>query len=742
MKNKQQLDNTNKLVTRSKEELHDEVVSMFRNKYEENGNRIYQAMDFETIMNELNLTDTIDVSLLVDVLNSMVDEYELHVTNKNRYMLTEHMPEYKIGKMDIRSESFGFLLNDTPGENDIHIDRKNLNGALDGDKVLVQILPGDPSRPTGTVLKIIERDKRNVVGEIKVIKSKKVFVTKDKKFTNADIKIDQKELDKCVEGEMVAVSLTNGDNLVGNIKAHIGHKDDPSMDIVQLAAQYDVFEEFPEDAMKQAEALPTEVTENEKIGREDLTDKMIFTIDGKDTKDIDDAISLDINSRGNYVLGVHIADVSHYIPENSPLDVEALVRATSNYPADKVIPQLPHIISNGICSLNEGVERLAITCEMEINNKGRVIDSRIYPSVIKSNKKMNYTDCNRILNNDIEEGYEPFVEKLLQMNELHKIIRKERQGRGASDFDTTEVKFVFDENHHAIDVIPRERGEFEKVIEDFMIVANETVARQFADSYEYVNGLPSIYRVHAAPSPDKVQKFISYCTITGHPIVGKFKNVDNAKTFQKILDQIEASDDEKEIIMKMAIRTMAKAIYSKENIGHFGLASRCYTHFTSPIRRYPDLQIHRLLRTYFFEGLTDDKTVSRYDNLLGDIAKQSSDRERNADELERAVDDMYMADYMQDHIGEEYDAIVSGVQKYGLFVQLPNYVEGLIKVENLPSDIYEYDEEFDTLYGKNTKAIYRIGTRLHVRCIGASKEARQVDFEQIKPDEQEHQRAR
>ena len=422
MKNKQQLDNTNKFVTRSKEELHDAVVSMFRNKYEENGNRIYQAMDFETIMNELDLTDTIDVSLLGDVLNSMVDEYELHVTNKNKYMLTEHMPEYKIGKMDIRSQSFGFLLNETPGENDIHIDRKQFNGALDGDKVLVQILPGDPSRPTGTVLKIIERDKKNVVGEIKVIKSKKVFVTKDKKFANADIKIDQKELDKCVEGEMIAVSLTSGDNLVGNIKAHIGHKDDPSMDIVQLAAQYDVFEEFPEDAMKQAEALPTEVTENEKFGREDLTDKMIFTIDGKDTKDIDDAISLDINSSGNYVLGVHIADVSHYIPENSPLDVEALVRATSNYPADKVIPQLPHIISNGICSLNEGVERLAISCEMIINYQGRVIDAEVFPSVIKSNKKMNYTDCNTILEGTIPEGYEPFAEKLLQMIEVHKLI--------------------------------------------------------------------------------------------------------------------------------------------------------------------------------------------------------------------------------------------------------------------------------------------------------------------------------
>jgi ribonuclease R len=275
-----------------------------------------------------------------------------------------------------------------------------------------------------------------------------------------------------------------------------------------------------------------------------------------------------------------------------------------------------------------------------------------------------------------------------------------------------------------------------------MIVANESVARKFQYYENWVRGLPSIYRVHDVPNPERVQQFITYCMMSGHPIVGKFKNVDNAKTFKKLLDQIDAPGEEKEIIMKMAIRTMAKAIYSTDNIGHFGLASECYTHFTSPIRRYPDLQIHRLLRTYFFEGLTDQKTINYWDAHLDEIAKQSSDRERNADELERAADDMFMADYMEDHIGEEYDAIVSGIQSFGLFVQLPNRVEGLLKVENLPSDIYEYDDQLSTLMGKNSKKVYRIGSYIHVRCIGASKALSQVDFEQVNTEEKEVEKTR
>ena len=366
---------------------------------------------------------------------------------------------------------------------------------------------------------------------------------------------------------------------------------------------------------------------------------------------------------------------------------------------------------------------------MEINHQGRVINSEVYPSVIRSKKKMNYTDCNAILEGTVAEGYEPFVETLLKMNELHKVIRKEREGRGATDFDTVEPKFVFDDNHHVIDVIARERGEYEKVIEDFMIVANESVARKFQYYDNWVRGLPSIYRVHAEPSAEKVQQFITYCNIAGYQIKGKFKEIKNAKVFQSLLNQITAEGEEKEIIMKMAIRTMAKAVYSKENIGHFGLASECYTHFTSPIRRYPDLQVHRLLRIYFFEGNTDQKTINYWDAHLDAIAKQSSDRERNADELERAADDMFMADYMEDHIGDEYDAIVSGVQSFGLFVQLKNRVEGLLKIENMPNDIYVYDENNNTLIGKNSNKIYRIGSSVHVKCIGASKALSQIDFE-------------
>ena len=505
------------------------------------------------------------------------------------------------------------------------------------------------------------------------------------------------------------------------------------MDIKQLAAQYDVFEEFPEDAIKQAESLPTEVSEDEIVGRVDLRDKVIFTIDGKDTKDIDDAISVDKLPNGNYILGVHIADVSHYITEGSPLDVEAYNRGTSNYPADKVIPQLPHIISNGICSLNEGEDRLTITCEMEVNSHGHVIrDSvKVYPSVINSKKKMNYTDCNKILDGEIEETYKPFVDTLLTMNDLHKLIRAERQSRGAVDFDTVEPKFVFNEEHHVVDIVAQERGEFEKVIEDFMICANEAVAREFYLYDEYEGGLPAIYRVHDIPNQERIQQFIAECNNLGQHIVGKFKVVETAQMFKKIIDQIDAEGEQREILMKLAVRSMAKAVYSKENIQHFGLASDCYTHFTSPIRRYPDLTIHRLLRIYFFEGMTDKKTVSYWDSHLDEIAKHSSERERNADELERAVDDMYYADYMEDHIGEEYDAMVTGMQGFGLFVQLPNRVEGLLKFENMKDDIYTYDEGTSTVVGKNSKRVFKLGSYVRVKCINASKAASQIDFEEI-----------
>ena len=695
-----------------------------------------KALSLEDIAHNLDLNTKDEFRELEFVLNDLMASYDVYYTNKNRYILLEKMNNMVIGTLDVKDKGFGFLLMEDG--KDIHIDKSLMNGALDGDTVLVEILGKNPNKPEGKVLQIKKRNDKNIVGEVKIVGSRKVFVTDDKRFNSANVTVGQDDLDKYLEGDLLAVSLeSNKDNkLFAKINARLGRKDDPGVDILEVAAEYNVFEEFPADAIKQAEELPTEVRDEDRVGRRDLTDKMIFTIDGKDTKDIDDAIGVERLENGNYKLYVCIADVSYYIPEDlpgkpSPLDREALKRATSNYPADKVIPMIPHILSNGICSLNEGVDRCAIACEMEINPQGRVVNSDLYPAIINSKKKMNYDDCNKILEGEVPEGYEEFKDALLLANELHQAIRKERQGRGAVDFDTVEPKFVFDENHHAIDIIAKERGEFEKVIEDFMIIANETVARKFQFYKGLVNGLPFIYRVHDLPNPEKVQKFIAFCNSVGQQIVGKFKEIKNAQMFKKLLDQINLEGEEKEIVMKMAIRSMAKAIYSKDNIGHFGLGSECYTHFTSPIRRYPDLLVHRLIRTFFFEGLTDKKTISYWDNKIDEIAKQSSDRERNADELERAVDDMYMADYMTDHIGEEYDATVSGVTAFGLFVQLPNRVEGLLKYENMPTDHYDFDEDKGIAIGKNSKKIYRPGTKIHVKCKEASKAARQTDFEQL-----------
>lgn len=683
-----------------------------------------EARKLEDISTALGIKTVEDEIVFEKCIQELENELVLYFTKSKKYMLYTKCANFRKGIISVNKKGFGFVKLET-NEEDIHIAVGNIGLALDGDLVLVEYL--DYDKAEGKVLKVLNRSLKNLVGEIKSDGKSLYFEPKEKR--NITLKLDSTELAKCVEGEIVVVTL--GDNIndniyMGNISKHVGHKDDANIDILTVAAKYDIYPEFGEEVKKQLETISSEVEEKDKIGRVDLTDEVIFTIDGADTKDIDDAIGIKKDG-DDYILKVSIADVSYYVKENSPLDIEAQNRGTSSYLAYSVIPMLPHQLSNGICSLNPNVLRCAMTCEMRIDKRGVVIDSSIYPSLIKSNIKMTYASVNHLLEDGIiDEGYENFADDLTLMLELAHIIRKEREGRGASDFDSPEAKIICDSEGHPIDIVPRERGEGERLIEDFMIVANETVA-----STIYNMDLPGVYRVHDVPAPEKIEQFINFCSRTGHEIKGKFNTL-NPKTFQKLLDQVEVEGRAEKIYKSLAIRSMKKAFYSKDNIGHFGLASRCYTHFTSPIRRYPDLMEHRLLRKYLVEGALDVRTINYYEANLESICRLASEREVAAVEAEREVDKMKMAEFMQDHVGEEFVGVISGVSNFGMFVELDNLVEGLVPVNSLEGDYYEYVEEASMLIGKNSKISYTIGDEIKVKVARASKEQMQIDFEVVR----------
>lgn len=685
----------------------------------------YDALDIQTLFDALNLSTADEMRQLIKVINSMVDDFLIYQTKKDKFILYEHCPNFKKGIVQVNKSGTGFLLQE---DGDIHIAKDCLNYALDGDTVVVEIVGSRTLKPEGKVIKILKRGDKNLVGTLKKGKDGLYFEATNPKKRNLSVLLDSEQLAKCVEGEVVVVTLTDWYNgkATGNIIHKIGHKDDPKVDILSIAANYDIFEEFPEDAMQQAENLPVEVRKADWVGRRDLTAENIFTIDGADTKDIDDAISLEVKD-GYYILKVSIADVSYYVDKDSPLDKEAFRRGTSSYLAYSVIPMLPHKLSNGICSLNEGVERCAITCEMKIDSQGRVVSTDIYPSIIKSKKKMTYKAVNDILLRDVvEPGYEEFVDTLKDMNQLSKILRNKLVRRGYIDFDLDEAKIICDEEGRAIDVQKREREDGEKLIEMFMIAANEAVAE-----FIYNMDLPFVYRVHDEPREEKVQEFISFCSLVGKVVKGKFVNL-TPKSFQKLLGQVDGDPDLQYVLRNMALRSMAKAVYSDENIGHFGIGSNCYTHFTSPIRRYPDLQVHRLLHTYLFNKQLDESVINYYSSVLHGITDQCSKREQAAVNAERDVDKMKMAEYMENHIGEEFDGVIVGVQNYGFYVQLNNLVEGLVAVQSLEGDYFECSPETQSMVGKHSGTVFRVGDRIRVKCMAASKEESTIDFGVVK----------
>ena len=686
----------------------------------------YDAKTLLQINDLMGFETSEELKDLQDVLEELVKDYVVYKTKKDKYILLANCPSLKIGKYQANKKGFGFVLLNK--ENDLYISGENSNGAIDGDIVLAEVL-NKGIKPEGHIIKIIERNLHNLVGEIVSFK-KGLGLKLDDERLDLNIKLDKKSLQGCVVGHKVLVKLTKEigrKKYLGEVIKILGHKDDPGTDILSIAYKYDIEPDFSEETKEELLSLPEEVSPADLIGRRNLTDKMIFTIDGAHTKDIDDAISLEKDG-SNYILGVHIADVSNYVKENTGLGNDAYERGTSNYLANTVIPMLPHQLSNGICSLNEGVIRLTMSCVMTINEKGKVIDYDIFESYIKSSKKMTYEAVNDILMRDIiPDGYEPFADTLKEMNILAHILRKEKMGRGYIDFNLDEPEIIQDENGKAIDIVRVVREDGEKMIEDFMIAANETVA-----SHIYNMDLPFIYRVHGAPNSDKIDDFTNLLKALGYTL--KTRTLDmTPKTMQNVLKELDDKPEFK-ILSSLLLRSMRKAEYSKENIGHFGLASKAYTHFTSPIRRFPDLTVHRLLKKYLVEKDFSMSTINYLNNALVSIAEHSSEREVAAQNAERDVDDMKMAEYMESHIGEIYEGVISSVTSFGFFVELPNLIEGLVHVNSLKGDYFNYVPELLSLVGNTTKKTYRIGDKVKVKCVGASKERAMIDFEVVKEE--------
>ena len=679
------------------------------------------ALSVHELEDRLGINDVEGLKSLLKVLNELEDNLSIYRTNKNNYMLFNNS-HLKVGKMIGNKKGYGFV--DIEGDEDVFVAALNMNGAIHGDRVIVEIISKKGLDLEGRIVKIVDRKFKQMVGEF-YYDDKVPKVKLDEQKVNIDIIVDKNKTMGAMNGHKVLIKIC--EKLKGNCyKAQVikilGHKNDPGVDILSIVNKYGINDTFSDEVMDEVQKLPNEVSEEEIVGRRDLREKQIFTIDGDDTKDIDDAISIDILDNTNYKLGVHIADVSYYVKENSKIDEEAYDRGTSVYLADRVIPMLPHKLSNGICSLNPNVDRLAISCEMEINHKGEVVSYDIFESVIRSKKQMTYKCVNKILEeNIVPDGYEPYVESLKKMMELSKILRDYKTRRGCIDFNIEEAKIIVNDKGEAIDVVLRNRGVGEKLIEDFMIAANETVA-----SCIYFMNLPFVYRIHGEPNEEKINNFLKFISILGYKVNGKIKEI-TPKEMQRILKQLS---DKKEfsILSRLLLRSMQKAVYDKKNIGHFGIASKCYTHFTSPIRRYPDTTVHRLLRTYLFNYQTDNDTIEYWDNKLPFLTEHSSNKERDSIECEREVDDMKKAEYMEKYIGFEYDGMISSIMSFGIFVELPNSVEGLVKIDDLTNDTYFFDEETFSLRGKKDKRGYRLGDNVRVKVKAANKEAKTVDF--------------
>lgn len=686
-----------------------------------------RALNIYELEDKLAINTVEETKIFTEELRRLVDDVVVYHSNKDKYMMLDKSHLRK-GIMRANKKGFGFVEVDNL-DDDIYVASENMNGAIHDDIVLVEITSKmTVNRLEGRILKVLKRQVERYIGEISFDSKGVGHVNLDDKRVNINVQIPKDKSLNAVDGHKVVVELVkriNNKKYEGKVVEIIGHKNDPGVDILSIIYKYNINTVFPDDVKEEVKNIKMEVTPEDYAGRRDLRDMEIFTIDGDDTKDIDDAISIEKYANGHYKLGVHIADVSYYVKEGSPLDNEAMERGTSVYLVDRVIPMLPHELSNGICSLNPNTDRLAISCIMEFDSTGRQVDYELFPSVIRSRIQMTYKKVNSILeNNIVPEGYEPYEKSLRIMAELASILRKAKIKRGYLDFDVDEAKILVDEDCKPLEIKIRERGVGENLIEDFMIAANECVA-----THIYFMNLPFIYRVHEVPKEEKIRSFLTFIGNLGYQFSGDVKDT-SPKTVQRLLNFLKDKPEYK-MLSSLLLRSMQKAVYKPENLGHYGLASSCYTHFTSPIRRYPDTTVHRLLRTYLFDRNLDMSTIRKWEEKLVYIAEHSSSRERASVDCEREVEDMKMAEYMEGHIGEVFEGMISSVTSFGMFVELDNLVEGLVPLRDMP-DFFHYDEVRMTLTGERTHVKYTIGDRVLIKVARASKEEKTIDFEIIK----------
>ena len=662
---------------------------------------------------------------LHEVLQALMDEGRIMVTSKGKYQIGDGT--FVTGTFISNERGFGFV--EVPDRaDDVFIPESKTKGAFLKDRVLVRLGASvKGKRQEGEIVKILEHTITTVVG-IYDKADNFGFVIPDNHKIGADIFVPKERSKGAMDGHKVVCEITsygNGKNHPeGKIVEILGHVNDPGVDILSIVKGFGLPMEFPEKVMQQAERIPEEVSEADMSGRRDLRNVTMVTIDGEDAKDLDDAVSLSW-SDDHYFLGVHIADVTNYVQENSALDWEAFERGTSVYLVDRVIPMLPHRLSNGICSLNMGVDRLALSCLMTIDKKGQIVDYEIMPSVICVDQRMSYTSVKKILeDHDPEEimKYEALVPMFEKMEELSGLLRQRRYKRGAADFDFPESKIILDEEGTPFEIKAYERNVATKIIEDFMLAANETVAEHF-----FWTETPFVYRTHDKPDPDKVKKLSEFISHFGYHIKVSGEEV-HPKEYQKLLKKVEGTPEE-DLISRLTLRSMKQARYSPECSGHFGLACKYYCHFTSPIRRYPDLQIHRIIKEQL-RGKLDDKRISHYKDRLPLVSKQSSERERRAEEAERETVKLKKVAYMENHLGDVFDGIISGVTSWGVYVEMSNTVEGMIRVSDLPYDFYEYDENAYSLTGKDSGRRYCIGQPMRVRVIRTNVFEKTIDLEE------------
>ena len=662
-----------------------------------------------------------------NLINELIAEGRVFETKKGKLASPKDL-QMATGTFIGHARGFGFVTPDAGGE-DIFIPASETMGAMQKDRVLYKVLhkAEKSKKADGVIVRILERGQQRIVGTFEAGSKGYGFVVADDKKIAKDIFISRENTKGAVTGHKVVVEITDyGEdrrNPEGKVIEILGHINDPGVDILSVIRRYELAVEFPEEVYAEIEHLGTEVAEADKKGREDLRDLLTITIDGADAKDLDDAVSLKRLGNGNFELGVHIADVSHYVRENTALDKEAYARGTSVYLVDRVIPMLPHKLSNGICSLNPHVDRLALSCLMEVNGRGEVVSHRILESVINSDYRMTYTAVREILEDGtpaLLEQYAEILPMLEDMEELRQILGEKRRKRGSVNFDLPESKIILDENGKPIDIKPYEKSIATNMIEEFMLVCNETIAEN-----SFWQEMPFMYRSHQEPDEDKLEKMEQFLRGFGYYLRKKDGEI-HPRELQKVLQKAEETDEER-IITRMVLRSMMQARYTAENGGHFGLAAKYYCHFTSPIRRYPDLEIHRMIKK-MLHGELDEKASAYYRRKMPDWAKHCSKQERVAEDAERDTDALKKVEFMEDKVGQIYEGIISGVTNWGIYVELPNTIEGMVALSQMDDDYYEFDEKKMLVFGKRTKKSYRLGDKVIVSVAKVDRMMGTIDF--------------